>query len=143
MNFFVEHIWEIIFGLIASGALGFCKYLHSQSKKYKILLDEKDNENLRTTIQDELEPIIEEIHRIETRIKACEDNEKNHIDMLLTSYKFRLIQLCRTYLRQEYMTQDQFDQLTEFFKLYKGLGGNGQAKEYYEKACELPIHDED
>ena len=63
MDFFVNHIWEIIFGLVASGALGFCKYLHSQSKNYQKLLADKENDNLRNTIQDELEPIIEEIHR--------------------------------------------------------------------------------
>jgi hypothetical protein len=30
------------------------------------------------------------------------------------------------------------EQLTEFYKLYTGLGGNGQAKVYYEKAIALP-----
>lgn len=37
------------------------------------------------------------------------------------------------------MTQDQFEQLTEFYRVYTGLGGNGQAKEYYEKVMQLPI----
>ena len=40
------------------------------------------------------------------------------------------------------MTQDQYDQLTEFYKLYHSLGGNGQAKEYYEKTMELEIRSE-
>jgi hypothetical protein len=39
------------------------------------------------------------------------------------------------------MTQDQYDQLTEFYKLYEGLGGNGQAKEYYEKTVKLEIRE--
>ena len=39
------------------------------------------------------------------------------------------------------MTQKQYDQLVEFYKLYVGLGGNGQAKEYYEKAMVLEIRD--
>jgi hypothetical protein len=37
------------------------------------------------------------------------------------------------------MTQEQYDQLSEFYRIYSGLGGNGQAKEYYELALELPI----
>ena len=37
------------------------------------------------------------------------------------------------------MTQEQYDQLSEFYKLYTALGGNGQAKEYYEKAIKLEI----
>jgi hypothetical protein len=40
------------------------------------------------------------------------------------------------------MTESQFEQLTEFYKLYTGLGGNGQAKEFFDKACALPIHDD-
>jgi hypothetical protein len=35
------------------------------------------------------------------------------------------------------------EQLTEFYKLYTGLGGNGQAKIYYEKAIALPLKTED
>ena len=40
------------------------------------------------------------------------------------------------------MTQDEYDQLTEFFKLYSSLGGNGQAREYYEKTVKLEIRAE-
>ena len=40
------------------------------------------------------------------------------------------------------MTQDEYDQLTEFFKLYSSLGGNSQAKEYYEKTVKLEIRAE-
>lgn len=139
MDFFINHMWEIFFGLVAAGALAFCKYLHGQLKNYQKLLEEKENTALRKTILDELEPIIEEIHRLEKRLKACEEKEFQDIDLILQSYKFRLVQLCKTYLRQQYMTQEQYDQLTEFFKLYSGLGGNGQAAEYYEKAIALPI----
>lgn len=38
--------------------------------------------------------------------------------------------------------QEQYDQLSEFYRIYSGLGGNGQAKEYYELALELPIKPE-
>ena len=37
------------------------------------------------------------------------------------------------------MTQDQYEQLSEFFKLYEALGGNGQAKQYYERTIKLEI----
>ena len=142
MEFFINHMWEIFFGLVAAGALAFCKYLHSQLKNYKKLLDEKDNAELRKVILDELEPIVEEIHRLEKRLKACEEKEHDNIDLILQSYKFRLIQLCKTYLRQQYLTQAQYDQLNEFFKVYSGLGGNGQAEEYYDKAMALPIREQ-
>lgn len=69
------------------------------------------------------------------------NEEKDQIALITSSYRYRLIQLCKLYLKQGYMTQEQYDQLTEFYKVYSGLGGNGQAKEYYERAIKLDIHD--
>ena len=39
------------------------------------------------------------------------------------------------------MTEQQFEQLSEFYKLYTALGGNGQAQQYYEKTTALEIKD--
>jgi hypothetical protein len=44
-------------------------------------------------------------------------------------------------LRDGYISQDEFDQVTEMYKLYHGLGGNGQAQDYYERVMELEIHE--
>ena len=33
------------------------------------------------------------------------------------------------------MYQYQYDHLSEFYHLYKKLGGNGQAQEYYDRVC--------
>jgi hypothetical protein len=33
--------------------------------------------------------------------------------------------------------------LVEFYKVYVGLGGNGQAKQYYDKTIELPIREDE
>ena len=67
-------------------------------------------------------------------------NDKN-LELIINSYKFRLIQLCKTHLRDGYISQDEFDQVTEMYKLYHGLGGNGQAQDYYERVMELEIRD--
>lgn len=64
------------------------------------------------------------------------------MQLIISSYKFRLVQLCKAYIKQGYMTQEQYDQLSEFYRIYSELGGNGQAKEYYELALELPIKPE-
>lgn len=63
------------------------------------------------------------------------------MDLIIASYRYRLVQLCKIYIHQGYMTQDQYDQLTEFYKLYTALGGNGQAQDYYEKTIKLEIRD--
>lgn len=141
-TFLADHLVEIFFGLVAAGALAFCKYLHSQMKNYKKLLDEKKNEQLECTIDERLEPITQEIEELRKYIREVGQVEKNHMDLIISSYRFRLVQLCKEFIRQGYMTQPQYDQLTEFYKLYEALGGNGQAKEYYDKAMMLEIKNE-
>lgn len=142
LTFVTEHLVEILFGLVSAGALAFCKYLHSQLKNYKKLLEESKDTELEKTIDSRIEPIRKEIEELRKYIMKTKDIEKSHMQLIISSYKFRLIQLCKAYIKQEYMTQGQYDQLSEFYRIYSGLGGNGQAKEYYELALELPIKPE-
>lgn len=138
-SFLGNHLVEILFGLVAAGALAFCKYLHSQIKNYKKLLDEKKDERMETAIDERLEPIVAEIEELRKYIRDVGQVEKHHMDLIVSSYRFRLVQLCKEFIRQGYITQLQYDQLTEFYKLYEALGGNGQAKDYYDKAIMLDI----
>lgn len=140
--FITEHIVEIIFGLISAGALAFCRYLYKQLMAYKKMLQEKENNDIVELIDEKLKPIIEDIEELRTYIRKIEDKERQDLTLIIASYRFRLVQLCKIYIKQGYMTQDQYDQLTEFYKLYHSLGGNGQAKEYYEKTMELEIRSE-
>ena len=139
LTFVTEHLVEIFFGLVSAGALAFCKYLHSQLKNYKKLLEEKEDTELEKTIDSRIEPIQEEIEELRKYVMETKNIEKTHMELIISSYKFRLVQLCKEYIKQGYMTQEQYDQLSEFYRVYSGLGGNGQAKEYYELALELPI----
>lgn len=140
--FITEHIVEIIFGLISAGALAFCRYLYKQLMAYKKMLQEKENNDIVELIDEKLKPIIEDIEELRTYIRKIEDKERQDLTLIIASYRFRLVQLCKIYIKQGYITQDQYDQLTEFYKLYHSLGGNGQAKEYYEKTMELEIRSE-
>ena len=140
--FITEHIVEILFGLISAGALAFCRYLYKQLMAYKKMLQEKENNDIVELLDEKLKPIIEDIEELRTYIRKIEDKERQDLTLIIASYRFRLVQLCKIYIKQGYMTQDQYDQLTEFYKLYHSLGGNGQAKEYYEKTMELEIRSE-
>lgn len=140
--FITEHIVEILFGLISAGALAFCRYLYKQLMAYKKMLQEKENNDIVELIDEKLNPIVEDIEELRIYIRKIEDKERQDLTLIIASYRFRLIQLCKIYIKQGYMTQDQYDQLTEFYKLYHSLGGNGQAKEYYEKTMELEIRSE-
>ena len=137
--FIAKYGVEILLSLATAGALAFCKYLHRQLKNYQALLNEQESNATDTQIEQHLEPITNDIEELRRYIISIAQEENRKMGLIISSYRYRLIALCKLYLRQGYMTEGQYDQLTEFYKLYNGLGGNGQAKEYYEKAIELPI----
>ena len=141
LEFITTHLLEIIFGLISAGALAFCKYLYSKMKNYKKLIEEKENSTLDSTIETHIEPIRQEIEELRKYVLESNSDTNKHMDLILSSYRFRLTQLCKAYIQQGFMTNIEYEQLVEFYKVYAGLGGNGQAKTYYERAVQLPVHD--
>jgi len=60
-------------------------------------------------IQGELEPLVKEVASLQAQINTLRNEEKEQIDIILGSYKFRLIYLCKAYLRQGYLTEDQLE----------------------------------
>lgn len=168
LDFITKNVWEIFFGLVSAGTLAFCKHLWSKNKKLEEMQKEDQNRKTREMILDEIEPIIEEIALIKQELNNVDTNTKvefvklktesehtheqmykdleqiqagndKNFTLIVNSYKFRLIQLCKTHLKDGYITEDDFEQITEMYKLYHGLGGNGQAQEYYEKVLKLEI----
>lgn len=167
-----EYGLELIFGLISAGALAACRHFWKQNKELGRLQKEEENRKYRQMIVDEIEPIIEELGRAEEEIKKIKEQGKTTIDgmsadekaqhnkmykdleklqeenerrfaLILNSYKFRLIQLCKTHIRDGYITQEDYDQVSEMHTLYKSLGGNGQAEEYFQRVKELDIEEPD
>lgn len=141
LEFITTHLLEIVFGLISAGALAFCKYLYGKMKTYKKLIEEKENNSLDNTIETHIEPIRQEIEELRKYVLESNNVTNTHMDLILSSYRFRLTQLCKAYIQQGFMTNAEYEQLVEFYKVYTGLGGNGQAKTYYERAVQLPVHD--
>lgn len=135
---------EILFGLISAIVLGYAKYKGDKLKKERDdarqLIEEKKKQEMEKSIEVKLEPIYEELEELRRYIRETKDIEKSHMNLIIASYRFRLIQLCKGFLNQGYMTMDQRTQLDEFYTLYTGLGGNGQAKIYYEQCIQLPPH---
>lgn len=163
MEILTEYGLEIFFGLVSAGLLAYCKNLWSQKKELEKHKEEDMTRLHRQMILDEIEPITAELVRIKSELNnnintlrsesdrthanmykdlelVTKKNDKN-LELIINSYKFRLIQLCKTHLRDGYITQDAFDQVTEMYKLYHGLGGNGQAQDYYERVMELEIRE--
>ena len=136
-----ELIIPVAAGLLVSILTGLLAYFIKQTKNYKKLLEEQREEGIRQLIHEEIKPLEKDLGELRVKLLEVGRTEQHHIEIIQGSYKFRLIHLCKTYIRQQYITQDQFDQLSEFYKVYTDLGGNGQAAEFYDKVLELPIHD--
>ena len=68
LTFLAENLWEIFFGLLSAGALGFCKYLWSRTKKLEEMQRADQNRQTREMILDEIEPIIAEISLLHSQI---------------------------------------------------------------------------
>jgi hypothetical protein len=64
---------------------------------------EKDKKT-ETMVEEKLEPIYEELEALRTYIRETESIEKVHMSLIIASYRFRLIQLCKEFIRQEYLT---------------------------------------
>ena len=133
---------EIIFALISTAVLGYAKWhgdkLKKELQKAKELAVEKKQQEIDQNIEEHLEPIYEELEEIRKYMRDTANTEKSHMNLIIASYRYRLIQLCKMFLAQGYITTNQMEQLTEFYKVYSGLGGNGSAKIYYEKTINLP-----
>ena len=132
---------------------------------YQEMLDHEREEQTKKAVEVQLEPIYKELEEIRKRIFSLQDchiddvqsikdiiddREKamrdevganfkllqENMDLIISSYKYRLVELCRGLQKQGFMYQYQYEHLSEFYNLYRKLGGNGQAQEYYERVCD-------
>lgn len=138
---------EILFGLISATVMGWAKWHGDKLKKEKdqaekntkLIAEQQLDKKISHSIEIELEPIYQELEDLRKYCRENENLEKSHMALIVASYRFRLIQLCKGFLAQGFVTPAQMEQLAEFYKLYTGLGGNGQAQIYYDKAMLLPL----
>lgn len=136
---FLENWDNILLTLVTTGALTLCGFLWKQIKNYQKLLHKEEEQKLDDHIEEKIQPIIDDMESLRNYVRQVDKDEKHKIDLIIQSYRYRLSQLCRLYLKQGYMTFEQYDQLNEFYHLYIGLGGNGEAKALYERVIKLEI----
>lgn len=136
---FLENWSKILLTLVTTGALTFCGWCWKQLRSYKKLLDEQKEAALDEAIEEKIEPVKQDIQQLRDYVAKVDTDEKHKMDLIVSSYRYRLTQLCRLYLKRGHMTIGEYEQLNEFFHLYTGLGGNGEAKIWYDRAIQLPI----
>lgn len=151
MTFLAEWGSEIILSLVIAILTYYFKKVDKEKdnklEHYQKLLQQEKDEQTEYMIEEKLTPIYEELENIRKRLLSFGDKEQDDIKkidesfkLIIASYKYRLVQLCKELLNQGFMYQYQYEHLNEFYNLYHSLGGNGQAKDYYDKVCsELEI----
>ena len=110
---------EILFGLISAAVIGYAKWKNSKLMRAKeiaeqnaaTLAEQKLDAKIEGKIEVELEPIFQELEDLRQYCRDNENLEKSHMNLIVASYRFRLIQLCKGFLRQEYITEAQMEQL--------------------------------
>lgn len=129
-KYWLEVLFSGIIGIFAWMLKGFKK----EMKHYRELLDNEEKGAYVQVIDKKLQPI-------DNRVKDVERD----VEYIVDSYRFRIITLCQLAIDKGYMSQSDFDQLTEMFKLYTSLNAKNQsddysiAAEYYTKTKVLPI----
>lgn len=129
-KYWLEVLFSAIIGLFAWVLKGIKK----EMKHYQELLDNEEKGAYDQVIDRKLQPI-------DTRVKDVERD----VEYIVDSYRFRIITLCQLAIDKGYMSQGDFDQLTEMFKLYTSLNAKKQSAdysivaEYYTKTKVLPI----
>lgn len=160
--FLIEWGTEIILSLVIAMLTYYfkkdAKEKEAERREYQRLLEEerqgKTEKVMDAKIKVQLEPLykdLEEIRRKVIKLTGVHEHDmeklncdhlkdlkkiNDNMDLIISSYRYRLVELCKGLTNQGFMYQYQYDHLNEFYHLYAKLGGNGQAKEYYEKVCD-------
>ena len=140
LTFFATYGTEVLLAVVILGATGICKYFYNKAKEIQKLYDVEEQKAVEKTIDKKIEPLYEELDELRIALQSYKDVEEAHVKIILSSYRYRLMSLCKQYIKQGYITPEQYDQITEFYKVYHDLGGNGQAKEFYDKVMSLQVH---
>ena len=106
LTFVGEHFLEIVVGLISASVFGYVRKIQKKQEYYKSLEEKEKEEKIDTRIDEKLEPVLDEIEELRAYIRETELKENKDIKLIISSYRFRLIQLCRLYLKQGYLTED-------------------------------------
>lgn len=141
LDFVIKYWVEFALGLVAAGLGAFCKHLMKERKQYQELMKQEELKKQDAHLEEKISPIVDDIEQIRTYLRNLETADAKKFDIIISSYRFRLCQLCKLYMEKQYMTSAEYEQLNEFYKMYTDLGGNGQAKEWYDKVKVLPVHD--
>lgn len=62
-------------------------------------------------------------------------------ELLLAIAHYHICLLCSKAIENQYITQDEYDNILQLYIPYREAGGNHLAKKYFEEVEKLPIRD--
>ena len=124
-----------------------------QTDVSKMKKDIKNLQNSDVNFSTRLNPMQDEIEHLKDDItELLVGFEKQGVDIenlkgqeevlakeTRSAWRYRIRQLCHVYIARGYMTAEEFNQLQKMFCIYTAIGGNGQTKDLYDKAMNVPI----
>lgn len=122
---------SLIFGLISAGAIAYAKYISNKFKHFKKLENDNEQEVLDDRMKELMQPLQDEL-----------DIDYQRFEAIKQYFRYIIIEESERLLQKGYMTTNEYQKLSETFKAYHGIGGNSQAEEYYHKAMNLMIKEE-
>ena len=100
--------------------------IEQKTKEFEDCLEEKDG-----VLEGKVDKILAhhdtDKEEFDERLKDLTREYEDKLRRILESYKFRFIQLCKTHIKDGWITDSEWEQIVTFYDLYHGLGGNGQA----------------
>ena len=120
-QFLIEYGTEILFTVTGVVITTLSAALVQRARQYKKLKQEMEKKRADDWIDGKLDPIWHELEELRAYVRKTETLEETRIALIVSSYKFRLIQLCKGIIEKGYMTQREYDQLTEFYNAFTEL----------------------
>lgn len=130
-GYLIRYIWDLS-----------VKHMEHQSQKIQSYDEDAMLDKINEAITKANEPLKAELALLNNKLTVFQKDFINNKEQNLLFYKYQLINACKKYLAQGYLSQYQFDSLSELHKIYHNLHGNGQGDEYYNRAIALPIKTE-
>lgn len=113
LSFIAEHWISLIFGLISTGAVAYCRFFYKKFKQFEELEQEKNREEIEELINSKISPL-----------ENAQSTSSQNFIIIRDFYKFHLIELCKFHLDKGFMSSEEYAKLSEMWKVYEGLGGN-------------------
>ena len=133
----LDIVIKVLVAIFSTAMISLLTFCWKKMKSYKKIIEQQEQKEMMCEVDKKVQPILDDLEELRDYVRRTAEKEDQDMRLIVSSYRYRLTQLCDIYLHRGYITVDEYDQLSEFYRIYTGLGGNGQAKERYEMVLQL------